>query len=100
MKRHGPIDACAIAQFEDFALEYLGTAEGSPKREKMEQQFGRVNVRRLIKHYKEEKANLQWLSESTMKCPGCHCYVEKNKGCNHVRFISVSQISFFFDLVR
>ena len=70
-----------------MAQEYLGTAEGSLERSKLEQQFGRVLIRRLISQYEEEKANLQWLIESTMKCPGCRCYVEKNMGCNHVRFM-------------
>jgi len=82
---HGPIDSCPITQFEGLALEYLGTAEGSREREKLEQQYGRVMIRRLINQYEEEKANLQWLGESTMKCPGCHCYVEKNMGCNHMK---------------
>lgn len=91
-QRHGPIDTCPITLFEDLALRYLGTAEGSPERKTLEQQFGRVNIRRLINQYEEEKANLKWLAKSTMQCPGCHCHVEKNMGCNHVRF----QNSFVF----
>lgn len=87
LERHGPIDTCPIAQFEDLASEYLGAAEGSPAREKLEQRFGRVNLRRLIAQYEEEKANLQWLAASATKCPGCHCYVEKNMGCNHVSLL-------------
>lgn len=85
-KRHGPIDTCPIAQFEGLATEYLEAAEGSPKRERMERRFGRVNLRRLIAQYEEEKVNMQWLNESTTKCPGCQCYVEKSMGCNHVRY--------------
>jgi len=82
---HGPVNTCSIAQFENLALDYLGTAEGSPKREKLEQQFGRMNMRRLIGHYKERKATLKWLAQFTIQCPGCHCHVEKNMGCNHMK---------------
>jgi E3 ubiquitin-protein ligase RNF14 len=87
--RHGPIDTCPISLFENLAQEYLGAAEGSAEREKMELQFGRVMIRRLINQYEEEKANLQWLSKSAMQCPGCRCHVEKNMGCNHVRYIMI-----------
>jgi E3 ubiquitin-protein ligase RNF14 len=84
-ERHGPIDTCPIAQIEDLALEYLRTAEGSPARKRLEQRLGRVNIRRLIKRYEEDKANLKWLATSATQCPGCNCYVEKSMGCNHVK---------------
>ena len=86
-KRHGLINPCPIAQFEEFVMKYLEAAEGSPVREELEQRFGRVNIERLICRYEEEKANLRWLTSSATKCPGCCCYVEKNMGCNHVSFV-------------
>jgi len=82
--RHGPLDKCPIAQYEEIALKYLGAEEGSPERIALEQRFGRANIRRLVATYEEEKANLQWLEQSTMMCPGCRCHVEKTLGCNHV----------------
>lgn len=82
---HGPINTCPIAQFDGLVQEYLGTAEGSLARKRLEQQLGRVNIRRLLGRYEEEKANLQWLDASTMKCPGCQCHVEKSMGCNHMK---------------
>ncbi len=59
--------------------------EGSAERAKLDQRYGRANIRRLIAAYEEEKANMEWLKKSAMMCPGCQCYVEKAKGCNHVR---------------
>ncbi|KAF9042083.1 hypothetical protein BJ165DRAFT_1349187 [Panaeolus papilionaceus] len=81
---HGPLDKCPIAQYEEIALKYLGAEEGSPERIALEQRFGRANIRRLVATYEEEKANLQWLEQSTMMCPGCRCHVEKTLGCNHM----------------
>ncbi|PPR01177.1 hypothetical protein CVT24_006053, partial [Panaeolus cyanescens] len=81
---HGPLDKCPIAQYEEIALEYLAAEEGSQTRVTLEKRFGRANIRRLVATYEEEKANLQWLEQSTMMCPGCRCHVEKTLGCNHV----------------
>ncbi|KAF8168338.1 hypothetical protein B0H34DRAFT_855092 [Crassisporium funariophilum] len=88
---HGPIDKCPIAQYEYLALEYLGTEEGSIERARLERRFGRANIRRLVATYEEDKANMQWLSASTMSCPGCQCHVEKTMGCNHMTCWKCSQ---------
>ncbi|KAH9487157.1 E3 ubiquitin-protein ligase itt1 [Psilocybe cubensis] len=88
---HGPLDKCPIAQYEHLALEYLGAEEGSPERAKLERRFGKANIIRLVATYEEEKANMQWLSSSTMQCPGCQCHVEKNMGCNHMTCWKCSQ---------
>jgi len=84
--RHGPLDKCPIAQYEDLALDYLGAEAGSEKRAILERRFGKVNLRRMVATYQEEKANMEYLKSSTTMCPGCRCNVEKNMGCNHVRF--------------
>ncbi len=86
-RRHGPLDKCPIAQYEDLALEYLGAEEGSGKRVELERRFGKVNLRRMVATYQEEKANMEYLKSSTTMCPGCRCNVEKNMGCNHVSFL-------------
>jgi hypothetical protein len=83
--RHGPLDKCPIAQYEDLALAYLAAQEGSEERDKLERRYGKANIRRLVAAYEEEKANMEWLKKSATMCPGCQCYVEKTRGCNHVR---------------
>jgi E3 ubiquitin-protein ligase RNF14 len=85
-RRHGPLDKCPIAQYEELALDYLGAEEGSEKRAVLERRFGKVNLRRMVATYQEEKANMEYLKGSTTMCPGCRCNVEKNMGCNHVSF--------------
>ncbi|KAF9480441.1 RWD-domain-containing protein [Pholiota conissans] len=81
---HGPLSNCPISQYEDLAQAYLAAAEGSEKREILERRYGKANIRRLIAAYEEEKANLEWLKSSATMCPGCQCYVEKSRGCNHM----------------
>ncbi|KJA25945.1 hypothetical protein HYPSUDRAFT_64171 [Hypholoma sublateritium FD-334 SS-4] len=81
---HGPLDKCPIAQYEDLALAYLAAQEGSEERAKLDRRYGRANIRRLVAAYEEEKANMEWLKKSATMCPGCQCYVEKTKGCNHM----------------
>ncbi|KAF8971578.1 hypothetical protein BDZ97DRAFT_1787188 [Flammula alnicola] len=88
---HGPLDKCPIAQYEYLALEYLAADEGSDERAKLEWRYGKANIRRLVATYEEEKANLDWLTSSTMMCPGCQCYVEKTMGCNHMTCWKCSQ---------
>lgn len=31
-----------------------------------------------------ESENVKWLQANTKKCPGCHKFIEKNQGCNHM----------------
>lgn len=69
---------------ETFVLQYLALPEGSAEREVLEHRFGRNNIRKLVTKFEEERANKQWLEDSTMSCPNCHIHVEKSLGCNHV----------------
>jgi ariadne-1 len=31
-----------------------------------------------------ESENVKWLQANTKQCPGCHKFIEKNQGCNHM----------------
>lgn len=65
-------------------MEYMESPEGSARQREMEIRYGRNNMQRLVKQYKEGRANKEWLKNSTKECPGCRVYVEKSMGCNHV----------------
>ncbi|KAF5337391.1 hypothetical protein D9611_003252 [Ephemerocybe angulata] len=81
---HGPISPCVIAHSEKVVLEYLASDEGSVERERIEQQYGKGNIAKLVNRYNEEIANNEWMKNSTTECPGCSCRVEKSLGCNHM----------------
>ncbi|ETW87498.1 hypothetical protein HETIRDRAFT_378542 [Heterobasidion irregulare TC 32-1] len=81
---HGPLTDCPIPIAENFVLEYMSLADGSPSRAVLEQRYGKANITRLVAKYKEDQANREWLESSTMACPGCQIKVEKSIGCNHM----------------
>ncbi|KAI0728629.1 hypothetical protein C8Q72DRAFT_994450 [Fomitopsis betulina] len=81
---HGPLSDCPMSTTETFVLQYLALPEGSAEREVLEHRFGRNNIRKLVTKFEEERANKQWLEDSTMSCPNCHIHVEKSLGCNHM----------------
>jgi len=84
--RHGPLSACPISHTEQLVQEYLAAEENSAERTLIEKRYGRSLVIRLITAYEEDKATKQWISSSTMTCPGCDSSVEKSEGCNHVSY--------------
>ncbi|KAG0697159.1 hypothetical protein DFH29DRAFT_984366 [Suillus ampliporus] len=81
---HGPISECPLRVTETFVEEYMGLPEGHARRGEIERRWGRVNVRRLVGKYEEERKNREWMEKSTMGCPGCGVHVEKSVGCNHM----------------
>lgn len=65
-------------------LEYTAMPEGSQGRLLLERRYGRANILRLVAKAEEDRANREWLENSTMACPFCHVRVQKSMGCNHV----------------
>ncbi|KAI0067871.1 hypothetical protein BV25DRAFT_1953211 [Artomyces pyxidatus] len=81
---HGPLTDCPIPLAEKFVLEYMELPDDAPERSTLEMRYGKKNILRLLKNYKEDQANQVWLKKSTMSCPGCRVHVEKTMGCNHM----------------
>lgn len=69
--RHGPISDCPMPVFEQFVQQYMSLPEHSPSRRALEQRYGKANIARLVRKYEEEKANREWLENSTTSCPSC-----------------------------
>jgi E3 ubiquitin-protein ligase RNF14 len=86
--RHGPLSNCPISATESLVSEYMNLDENSVERVRIERQYGKAVILRLLAKYEEEKSNTEWFKSSTMPCPGCRVNVEKSIGCNHVRFLS------------
>lgn len=84
LDRHGPLSECPISLEESFIAEYLGLPEDSSQRKRYERRYGLSIIQRLVKKFKEDQANRDWLKSSTMACPICQVRVEKSVGCNHV----------------
>ncbi|KAJ7135261.1 RWD-domain-containing protein [Mycena crocata] len=81
---HGAVQACPISQAESVVVEYLALADDSKERWRMELQFGKTILWKLVARYQEEQLNKKWLADSTMACPGCALNIEKSLGCNHM----------------
>ena len=82
--RHGPLSECPISLESSFIKEYLALPEGSSERLIIERRYGLPNIRRLVAKLEEDRANQQWMKNSTTSCPSCGVCVEKSVGCNHV----------------
>lgn len=50
------------------------------EKRKMERQYGKRMLSKLVKEYLEAKANKEWLKGNTMACAGCEAHVEKTMG--------------------
>ena len=90
--RHGPITECPMSATDTFVIEYMALPESSPSRLLLERRYGRSNILRLVARVEEERANLEWLENSTMACPFCHVHVEKSMGCNHVSWLKLTDV--------
>lgn len=90
--RHGPITECPMSVTDGFIAEYMALPESSPSRLLLERRYGRSNILRLVAKVEEERANLEWLENSTMACPFCHVHVEKSMGCNHVSCLTLMDV--------
>lgn len=82
--RHGAHTTCAVEYSERLALDYLEAAEGSVARSELERRYGRGNVEKVVRGYKSEKANMEFIKTHTTRCPRCEVAVEKSEGCNHM----------------
>lgn len=83
-RRHGPHTNCSLTFSKEFVLKYMELKEGSEGRKLLQRRFGKGNLEKLVRQFKEDKANMEWLEKSTMACPGCGVHTEKSVGCNHV----------------
>ncbi|KAG9019618.1 translation termination inhibitor protein itt1 [Tulasnella sp. 427] len=82
---HGPITPCKIVAIEQFLEAYISAEPDSPERLRLERQYGKRQIQKLVVEHNEAKANKAWLEQNTMACPGCRTNVEKTMGCNHMK---------------
>lgn len=82
-----------LAATQVFVEQYMALPEGSAGRLRIERQYGRANLTRLVNKYEEEKANKELLDSCATECPGCMVYVEKSMGCNHVGSYWISLVT-------
>ncbi|KAF9523724.1 hypothetical protein CPB83DRAFT_655759 [Crepidotus variabilis] len=77
---HGPLESCPLNPPEDSGKERF-----------FAQNHSKMSASKMLKLRRAEKASLQYLQFATTSCPGCHCYVEKTAGCNHMVCFKCSQ---------
>ncbi|EIW72764.1 hypothetical protein TREMEDRAFT_24487 [Tremella mesenterica DSM 1558] len=81
---HGVHLPCAFPKTSEIVLEYLSYSEGSEERRRMEIRRGKMNLEKMVRQYREDEENKQWLDSRTRPCSGCGVRVEKSHGCNHM----------------
>ncbi|KIO27817.1 hypothetical protein M407DRAFT_72672 [Tulasnella calospora MUT 4182] len=82
---HGPITPCKIVAVDQFLKAYILAEPNSAERLRLERQYGKRQILKLVAAHEEAKANNAWLKQNTMACPGCRINVEKTMGCNHMK---------------
>ncbi|KAG9029063.1 translation termination inhibitor protein itt1 [Tulasnella sp. JGI-2019a] len=74
---HGPLIACSSVN-DELIQSYLSAEPKSEERLRIEKQYGKKLIDRLVIEYEEARQNKEWMEANTMHCPGCTTKVEKS----------------------
>jgi len=79
---HG-VQGCRIMTAPNaFVHQYLVADDETKLR--MEMQYGRRTLLRLVQQVREEEAITAYLRDNTQACPDCGAHISKSEGCNHM----------------
>ncbi|KAJ2706248.1 hypothetical protein FB645_001764 [Coemansia sp. IMI 203386] len=79
---------CEIKSTKKIVNMYIKAvreSEDPMMRIKMEKQYGKTALQRMLAMYDRDNASLKLIRESTQKCPKCDLRIQKAYGCNHMQ---------------